>query len=98
MTWRISENAPLKDEVYNDFSLHYLSHYSSCSAFIPTDRSMTGEERRHQRDFAKQRNMDFSLPSLKDIFKKMQGFAMHKYISSAKQTGKAVTFAEVLLK
>jgi len=41
--------------------------------------------------------MDFPLPSLKDIFKKMQGFAMHKYIRSAKQTGKAVTFAEVLL-
>lgn len=57
---------------------------------------MTGEERRHQRDFAKQRNMDFPLPSLKDIFK-MQGFSTHKYISSAKQAGKAVTFAEVLL-
>lgn len=56
-----------------------------------------GEERRRQRDAAKQRNMDFLLPSLKDIFEKMWGFAMHKYISSAKQTGKAVTFAEVLL-
>lgn len=41
--------------------------------------------------------MDFPLPSPKDIFKKMQGFAMHKYISSAKQIGKAVTFVEVLL-
>lgn len=40
--------------------------------------------------------MDFPLPSPKDILKMMQGFAMHKYISSAKQTGKAVTFAEVL--
>lgn len=34
--WHISENALLKHEVYNDFSLRYLSHFSSCSAFILT--------------------------------------------------------------
>lgn len=86
-------------EVYNDFSLRYLSHFSSSSAFILTQTEAWQEkhDRIRQRDSAKQRSMYFPLPSLKDVFKKMQGFATHKYISSAKQTGKAVTFAGVLL-
>lgn len=75
--------------VYNDFSLRYLSLFSSCSAFILMQTEAWQERRGDVKEILPKRGIWISpFPSLKDIFNKMQGFAMHKYISSAKANRK----------
>lgn len=92
--WRMQRSSTT---LYNDFSLCYLSHFSSCSAFILTQAGAWQERNEDVKsDSAKLGNKDSLLslsfpPHLNDIFKKK-----HRNISIPMQIRLFIAFCAKL--